>query len=131
MSMGGIQRWKAIQLCSTPEEGDGARKRALWSRTEWSSIESGCGRRGRAEATSSREVEPTTWALARHSLTEPPNPLHAIILAWARKMSEGKVTHKPEIRCRQWTINSGGGRARGLKEGQSTGDRESCGNTKA
>ena len=132
MSMGGIQIWKAIQLCSTPEEDDRAREVARHDLpTGWSSIESGCGRRGRAEATSTREVEPTTWALARHGLAEPPNPLHAITLAWARKMSEGKVTHKPEIRCRRWTINSGGGRARGLREGRSTGDREPCGNTKA
>ncbi len=102
MSMGKIQIWKAIPLCSTPEEGDGAREGARYDLpTVWPSLESDCGRRGRAETTSTREVEPTTWALTRHDLAEPPNPLHAIVLAQARTMSEGKVTHKPEIRRRR------------------------------
>ena len=35
----------------------------------------------------------------------------------------------PEIRRRQWTINSGDDRAIGLSVGRSTGDREPCGST--
>jgi len=63
MSMGGIRIWKEIQLCSTPEEGDGAPEGARYDLpTGWSWIEGGYGRQGRAEATSTGEVERTTWA---------------------------------------------------------------------
>src|SRR4051812_18716101 len=107
MSMGGIQIRKAIHLCSTPGEDDGAREGGRHDLPAgWSSIEGGSGRRGRAEATSKREVEPATWTLERPGLAEPPNPLHAITLAWARTMSEGKTTQKPEIRHRRWTFSS-------------------------
>lgn len=75
MSMGGIQRGRVSQLGVRSEEGDGAREGELLTfTTGWSSIESGLECWGRADATSTAEVEPTTRTLARHDLAGPPNP---------------------------------------------------------
>jgi hypothetical protein len=71
MWIGGIRVRKAIRLGSTPEGGEvapGGVRDDLPTRL--SSIDRGRRRPGHAEPTTTRDVEPKTWALARHGLSE-------------------------------------------------------------
>jgi hypothetical protein len=69
--IGGIQVRKAIRVGSTPEAGEvapeGVRDHLP---TRSSSIDRGRRRPGHAEPTTTRDVEPKTWASARHGLAE-------------------------------------------------------------
>jgi hypothetical protein len=73
----GIRVRMAIRLGSTPEGGGGVRGGEVASegvrddlQTKSSSIDRGRRRPGHAEPTTTRDVEPKTWALARHGLAE-------------------------------------------------------------
>ena len=71
MWIGGIRVRTAIRLGSTPEGGEVAPEDARDDLpTRSSSIDRGRRRPGHAEPTTTRDVEPKTWALARHGLAE-------------------------------------------------------------
>ena len=79
---------KGDPICSTPEEDDGRKKsRAMIFGPGGHRSKAAVGVRV-ARSDVHEVVEPTTWALGRHGLAEPPNRFHAITLAWARKIAK-------------------------------------------
>src|SRR5262249_48352160 len=89
----------SIRPGSTPQEGGEVASEGV--RDEFpsrsSSIGRGHRRPGHAEPTTTRNVEPKTWALARHSLVELATLLQAIPQARAWTTREGPAIHQPVI----------------------------------